>query len=52
LACIIWLAILTGFGLDIARKAASGALAFPLIIHLHASAYVGAAYGFSRTRRR
>ena len=35
----IWLAIVVGFGLDIARRAHLGALSFPLIVHLHAVAY-------------
>jgi uncharacterized membrane protein YozB (DUF420 family) len=37
----IWLAIVVGFGIDIVRRAHSGALNFHLIVHLHAVAYTG-----------
>jgi hypothetical protein len=37
----IWLAIVTGFGIDIVRRAHAGALSFSLIVHLHALAYTG-----------
>lgn len=37
----IWLAIVLGFGIDIANRAHSGALHFALIVHLHALAYTG-----------
>lgn len=36
LVFVIWLAILTGFGIDIVRKAGTGGLVYPLVIHLHA----------------
>ena len=39
LVLAIWLAILTGFGIDIAKKAASGGLDYPLVIHLHVLAF-------------
>lgn len=35
----IWLAIVLGFGIDMVRRAHSGALSFPLITHLHVIAY-------------
>lgn len=37
----IWLAIVTGFAIDIVNRAHSGALNFALIVHLHAAAYTG-----------
>ena len=37
----IWLAIVLGFGIDMVRRAQSGALHFALIVHLHVVAYVG-----------
>jgi uncharacterized membrane protein YozB (DUF420 family) len=37
----ILLAIVAGFGIDIVKRAHSGALNFPLITHLHAIAYTG-----------
>lgn len=37
--CAVWLAMVTGFGIDMVRRAYLGALSFPLIIHLHALAY-------------
>lgn len=39
LVVIIWVAILTGFGLDMVRKAATKGLHYPLIVHLHALTY-------------
>ena len=36
LVFVIWLAILTGFGIDILRKVGTGGLDYPLVIHLHA----------------
>jgi len=36
----IWLAIVTGFSLDMVRRAQGGSLHFPLIVHLHVAAYV------------
>ena len=35
----IWLAIVTGFGIDMVNRAHHGQLSFPLIIHVHAVAY-------------
>jgi uncharacterized membrane protein YozB (DUF420 family) len=35
----VWLAMVLGFGIDVVRRAHSGNLSFPLIIHLHALAY-------------
>jgi hypothetical protein len=35
----IWLAMLLGFGIDMVKRAHSGHLSFPLIVHLHALAY-------------
>jgi len=35
----IWLAMVTGFGIDMVRRAIDGHLSFLLIIHLHALAY-------------
>ena len=35
LVLVIWLAILTGFGIDIVKKAGTGAFDYPLVIHLH-----------------
>lgn len=35
----IWLAIVLGFGIDMVKRAHSGALSFPLITHLHVIAY-------------
>src|SRR5947209_9728116 len=37
----IWLAIVTGFAIDIVNRAHSGDLNFALIVHLHAAAYTG-----------
>ncbi len=37
----IWLAILGGFGLDMARRAMAGQLRFPWIVHAHAIAFTG-----------
>jgi hypothetical protein len=37
----IWVAIVLGFAIDIVKRAQSGALAFPLIVHLHVIAYTG-----------
>jgi hypothetical protein len=37
----IWLAIVLGFAIDIVWRARTGALNFPLIVHLHAIAYTG-----------
>jgi hypothetical protein len=37
----IWLAILLGFGIDMVKRAHSGALHFALIVHLHVLAYTG-----------
>ena len=39
LVFLVWLAIVAGFGIDVVRRAHSGDLSFPLIIHLHALAY-------------
>ena len=36
---VIWLAIVTGFAIDIVRRAHNGQLNFPLIVHLHVVAY-------------
>ena len=36
----VWLAIVTGFGLDLVRRAHTGELHFPLVVHLHAVVYV------------
>jgi hypothetical protein len=41
IVCAIWLAIVLGFGIDIVKRARSGALTFSLIVHLHAAAYTG-----------
>jgi hypothetical protein len=41
LVVAIWLAIVTGFAIDIVKRAHGGALSFPLIVHLHAVAYTG-----------
>jgi len=38
---LIWLAMLTGFGLDMAQKAGRNALDYPLVVHLHALVFVG-----------
>jgi len=35
----VWLAIVTGFGIDMVRRAHEGSLSFPLIVHLHVVAY-------------
>ncbi|MET0307387.1 MAG: hypothetical protein ABW023_01660 [Sphingomonas sp.] len=37
----IWIAILGGFGLDMARRAMAGRLSFPWIVHVHALAFTG-----------
>ena len=37
---VIWLAMVTGFGIDIVKRAQNGGVHFPLIIHLHAVAYL------------
>jgi hypothetical protein len=37
----IWIAIVTGFGLDMVAKAAKGGLDYPLIVHFHAVTYGG-----------
>ena len=39
LVFIIWLAIVTGFGIDLVKRARNGALSFPIVIHLHAVTY-------------
>ena len=36
---MVWLAIVTGFSLDMVRRAHEGSLHFPLIVHLHVVAY-------------
>lgn len=36
---LVWTAMIVGFGIDIVKRAHSGNLSFPLIIHLHALAY-------------
>jgi uncharacterized membrane protein YozB (DUF420 family) len=36
---IVWVAIVTGFGIDMVRRAHEGSLHFPLIVHLHVVAY-------------
>ncbi len=41
LLLIIWGGILMGFGGDIARHYAKSGLNYPLIVHVHAAAYVG-----------
>ena len=38
---MIWIAILTGFGIDMVAKAAKGRLDYPLIVHFHAVTYGG-----------
>jgi hypothetical protein len=38
-AATIWLAMVSGFGLDLVRRANDGPLSFPLVIHLHALVY-------------
>ena len=38
---LIWLAMITGFGLDMARDAAKHPLNYPLIVHFHAAVFVG-----------
>lgn len=38
---IIWAAILSGFINDIVQKNAAGKLHFPIIVHVHAAAFVG-----------
>ena len=35
LVLVIWLTILTGFGIDIIKKAEAGDIHYPLVIHLH-----------------
>lgn len=35
LVLVIWLAILTGFGIDIVKQARAGSLDYPLVVHLH-----------------
>ena len=37
----VWLVIVLGFGIDMVRRAHSGALHFALIVHLHVLAYTG-----------
>lgn len=37
----IWLAIVTGFGIDLVKRAQTGALTFPLVVHAHVVAYAG-----------
>jgi hypothetical protein len=37
----VWLAILLGFGIDMVKRAQSGALSFAPIVHLHVLAYTG-----------
>lgn len=39
--CVVWLAILLGFGIDMVKRAQSGALDFAPIVHLHVIAYTG-----------
>jgi len=36
---VVWLAIVTGFGMDMVRRAHEGSLHFSLIVHLHVVAY-------------
>lgn len=36
---VVWLAIVTGFGIDMVKRAQGGSLHFPLIVHLHVVAY-------------
>lgn len=38
---VIWLAIILGFGIDMVKRAHSGALDFAPIVHLHVIAYTG-----------
>jgi hypothetical protein len=38
---LIWLAIIAGFGPDLAHHIRSGAHPYPLIVHIHAVAFVG-----------
>lgn len=38
---VIWLAIILGFGIDMVKRAQSGALDFAPIVHLHVIAYTG-----------
>jgi hypothetical protein len=35
----VWLALITGFGIDMFQRARNGGLSFPVIVHLHAIAY-------------
>jgi len=37
---VVWLAIVTGFGLDMVRRAHEGSLHFSLIVHLHVVAFM------------
>lgn len=41
LVTLIWVAILTGFGIDMVAKAAAHRLDYPLVVHLHAITYGG-----------
>lgn len=53
----VWMAIVTGFGLDLVQRAHDGHLSFPAIVHLHAVAYgawlllLAVQVGLVRTRR-
>ncbi len=38
---ITWAAILSGFGYDMVQRSAQGKLHFPLIVHIHAAAFIG-----------
>lgn len=38
---LIWLVMISGFGLDMMRKAQRGGLDYPLIVHAHAVVFVG-----------
>jgi hypothetical protein len=41
MVAIFWVGIIMGFGSDVLRRAQAGPLSFPLIIHVHAVAYMG-----------
>ena len=38
---LIWLGIVMGFGREIAEKLQKGEFAYPLVVHIHAAAFVG-----------
>lgn len=53
----IWFAIISGFGIDMVKRAYNGQLGFPLVVHLHVLAYgswlvlLGVQVWLVRTRR-